>query len=304
MRAAAVFFTLAFLTSPFWNLNPLALSEAQVSVILHLRIPRILCSFLAGSTLSLAGLILQHMLRNPLAGPYTLGLSSGASLFVATGLFLGLAPWTLPFLSFMGAMGMALVLFLAVSLTRAFSITSLLLMGMALGLLSSSVISIFQLLGGELGLSSFLVWTFGSTDVYGTAPVLVCALGFGILALFAHFKRAEITMVGVSESFAETRGVGVVKLQKAMFLATSTAVSLIVSQTGPIAFVGLIVPNIIKQMKGHLFREIFPTCLLFGGLFLSLADSLARQVEVVSLPIGAVTILFGTPYLVFLLLRP
>ena len=306
MKSLLTILLILVVTSPLWpegHCNPWALSENDVEIILSLRIPRILCAFFSGASLSLGGLLFQNLFKNVLATPYTLGVSAGASLMVAVGIFLDVAILGLPFLSFFGAFGVVLILLLATAVMKVFSVTKLLLMGVAIGLFSSSLISLLQLMGGKLGTFSYLIWILGSTDVYGRIPVLLCFLGLSCLTIFSFFRRSEITLLGISDSFALRTGVSVLKLQKEILFVTSFSVSLIISQVGPIGFVGLIIPNLIREIKGHLFRENYLVCLIFGGCFLSLLDTLSRLMSSFSLPIGAVMPIVGVPYLIYILLR-
>ena len=209
----------------------------------------------------------------------------------------------LPLLSFFGAFGVALILLFAMAVMKVFSVTGLLLMGVALGILSSSLISLLQLTGGRFGPFSYLTWILGSTDVYGPIPVLLCFLGLSSLMVFSFCRRSEITLLGISDGFALRTGVHVTKIQKEILFVTSLSVSLIISQVGPIGFVGLIIPNLIRELRGHLFRENYLVCLIFGGCFLSLLDTLSRLVTSLSLPVGAVMPIVGVPYFIAILLR-
>ncbi len=306
MKSLLIILLALIVTSPLWpqgHLNPWALDENEIEIILSLRIPRILCAFFSGAALALGGLLFQNLFNNILATPYTLGVSTGASLMVAVGIFLDVALLGLPFLSFLGAFGVILILLSAMALMKVFSVTKLLLVGVALGLLSSSLISILQLLGGRLGPFSYLTWILGSTDVYGGIPVLLCFFGLSCLAVFSFFRRSEITLLGISDGFASRTGVHVLRLQKEILFVTSFSISLIISQVGPIGFVGLVIPNFVRELQGHLFRENYLICLVLGGCFLSLLDTLSRLVTSLSLPIGAVMSIVGVPYFVFILLR-
>ena len=303
-RALVVLALLAFAASPLWSGGLLDPREpAGRAVVLGLRVPRILCGFLGGAALALSGALFQGMFRNPLATPYTLGMATGASLAVALGVFLGAGGWGLAPLSFAGAGATALLLLLAASAGPRLSTDRLLLAGVAVALFGSSVVGVLRIVGDAPALASFLDWTLGSTDVHGTAPVLVCLLALAVLLAFSALRRAEVTVLSASAALAPGRGVDPDRLRREILLAVSLATSLVVSQLGPVGFVGLVVPNLLREAGLGLFRRHFPHCLLAGGLFLSLVDSLSRTLLPVHLPVGSVMALVGTPFFVLVLAK-
>ena len=303
MRRAWYFLPVLFMGAPFWSgglIDPLSMDETEMMILVHLRIPRILCAFFSGAVLALAGMIFQNMFQNSLATPYTLGVSTGASLAVALGVFFGVGA-SASLLAFVGASAVTVLLSISVAV-HAYA-TNLLLMGVAIGLLASSAISVLHFFGDAFAMASYFRWTLGSTDVLGYGPVGICGASFVIIALFARFIRARLTIVGVSRSLALARGVDVSGLHRSALAIVSLAVSLIVSQCGPIGFVGLVVPHIVRGSFGGLFRHHYLACLLFGGFFLAVVDAISRTLVDSSLPVGAVTALIGAPYLIFIVAK-
>ena len=302
-RAWAWLFALAAATSPLWSgglIDPLSLDATDAMILVHLRIPRLACAFFAGGVLSLAGLLFQNMFQNPLATPYTLGVSTGASLAVALGIFFG-AAGSVPLLAFAGAASVSAVLLLVQVLWA--QTTTLLLMGVAIGLLASGALSVLHFFGDAFSMASFFRWSLGSTDVMGYGPVALCAGAFALVASFARLRRAQVTLLGASRTLALARGLDVARLQREILALVSLAVSLVVSQTGPIGFVGLVVPHFVKLGDGRTFRHHYLKCALFGGCFLTLACALSHSFAGTALPVGAVTTLIGVPCFVFILAR-
>ena len=194
-----------FVASPFWSggfIDPFSLDATEVMILVHLRIPRILCAFFAGAVLALAGMIFQNMFQNVLATPYTLGISTGASLVVALGVFLGVGD-SVALLAFVGAAAVAVLLSSAAALSAC--TTTLLLIGVSIGLLASSGISVLHFLGDAFSMASFFRWSLGSTDVMGYGPVGICGAAFVLLVVFARSHRAQLTILGTSRTFALAR---------------------------------------------------------------------------------------------------
>jgi len=292
-------------------INPLAedLSELDEHIFFNLRIPRVLFAFVCGAALSLSGMAFQAMFRNPLATPFTLGVSSGASLggalYIRFGLafsLLGLPGITL--FAFCGALLTLLVVYLLTRLRGAFNTATLLLAGIAINFFCSSLILFVQYLSGLGDSFQIMRWMMGALDITGYQKLLQVLpfflLGTGILSVLIH----DLNLLLTGEELAISRGVTVSRTKKLLFLAASLLVGSVVAFCGPIGFVGMMAPHICRLLIGHDHRWLAPATLLFGGLFLVLCDTVARTlVSPAEIPVGVITALLGGPFFLVLLLN-
>jgi iron complex transport system permease protein len=288
---------------------PLSADGLEREILVSLRIPRVLCAFAAGAMLSLSGMSFQALFRNPLATPFTLGISSGAALGAATFIRLGFA------FAFLGISGTSLAAFggallavaLVYGLTRlkgGFTTTTLLLAGIAISFFFSSLILLIQYLSGFEQSFRIVQWMMGSLTAadYGKlANLLVFLAGGGTLLLFLH---REMNLLMVGEDIAISRGVNVGRVKKLIFLAASLMVGGVVAVCGPIGFVGMMAPHICRLLVGADHRWLAPASFLFGGLFLTVCDTLARSAPSgAEIPVGIITAMLGGPFFIWLLLN-
>ncbi|HEX4498330.1 MAG TPA: iron ABC transporter permease [Thermoanaerobaculia bacterium] len=272
----------------------------------QIRLPRILLSLLGGAALAVSGLGFQTLFRNPLAEPYTLGVSSGAALGAVLalrfegGTFLGLS--LVGIASFAGALG-ATALIVGLALRRQGVETStLLLAGVAVSLSCSAIILFLQYLADSTQTFRMVRWMMGGLSVVGYGEVLwllpwVIA---GSAALFA--LRWELNLLLTGEELAASRGVDLARLRRLVLLATSLMIGALVAVAGPIGFVGLIVPHMLRRLVGHDHLFLLPACILGGGAFLTLCDAVGRTVMApAELPVGILTALLGGPFFLWLL---
>ena len=287
---------------------PFSATGQEREILFNIRIPRVLCAFAAGAMLSLSGMSFQALFRNPLATPFTLGVSSGAALGAAIFIRLGLA------FSIAGISGTSLAAFtgamiavaLVYGLTRikgGFTTTTLLLAGIAISFFFSSLILLIQYTSGLSHSFRIIQWMMGSLTAadYGKLVNLLPFLGAGaVLLLFLH-REMNLFMVG--EDIAVSRGVNVGLVKKLIFLAASLMVGGVVAVCGPIGFVGMMSPHICRLLVGADHRFLTPAAFLFGGLFLALCDTLARTlIAPAEIPVGVITALLGGPFFIWLLL--
>jgi iron complex transport system permease protein len=278
-------------------------------ILLKLRIPRVLTAFLAGIALAASGMIFQALFRNPLATPYTLGVSGGAALgatiwmrFGAPLLFLGVSGTSIA--GFLGALGAAALVYGLARIKSGFPTATLLLAGVAVNLFFSSLILLMQYFSDPGETFRMIRWLMGGFSVVGfTTPanlfVFVCA---GLL--IAGLLTREMNLLLTGEELAGARGVNVDRTKKLLFLSASLMTGAAVAFCGPIAFVGLMVPHICRQLIGSDHRKLFPAVILFGGAFLVICDGLARTVLApVEMPAGLITSLLGGPFFLWLLLK-
>jgi iron complex transport system permease protein len=276
------------------------------SIFWQIRLPRILLALLGGAALATSGLGFQTLFRNPLAEPYTLGVSSGAALGAVIALrfeggqFLGLSLVGLA--SFAGALG-ATALIVGLALRRqGIETSTLLLAGVAVSLSCSAIILFLQYLADSTQTFRMVRWMMGGLSVVGYTEVLWLlpfVLG-GSAALFA--LRWELNLLLTGEELAASRGVDLARLRRYVLLATSLMIGALVAVAGPIGFVGLIVPHMLRRFVGHDHLFLVPACILGGGAFLTLCDAAGRTIlSPAELPVGILTALLGGPFFLWLL---
>jgi iron complex transport system permease protein len=276
------------------------------SIFWQIRLPRILLALLGGAALATSGLGFQTLFRNPLAEPYTLGVSSGAALGAVIALryeggqFLGLSLVGLA--SFAGALG-ATALIVGLAMRRqGIQTSTLLLAGVAVSLSCSAIILFLQYLADSTQTFRMVRWMMGGLSVVGYTEVLWLlpfVLG-GSAALFV--LRWELNLLLTGEELAASRGVDLARLRRLVLLATSLMIGALVAVAGPIGFVGLIVPHMLRRFVGHDHLYLVPACILGGGAFLTLCDAVGRTIlSPAELPVGILTALLGGPFFLWLL---
>ena len=281
----------------------------QYNLLTEFRIPRIAMALVAGVSLSISGLLLQTLFNNPLAGPSILGLTSGAHLFVAitvlgTGFLSGpLLDAGITASAGLGALVFGLLILLVAGKVR--SHVSLLLIGMMLGTFVSAVTEILLSRSDPNALKAFTMWSFGSLQnvAFDQLPViLVCTL-LGCIAAFFIVKPLNALVLG--ERQAKVLGVNIRRTQWLILIIVSLLTGLVTAFCGPIAFVGLIVPNLVKifyRTGNH--QQLLVGSALAGAIFMLLCDLLIVLLEpVISLPVNSLTSVIGAPVVVMLLLK-
>ena len=299
--------------APLIGSNPVSLEDvfrgepSASTIFWQIRLPRVLLALLAGAGLAVSGLSFQTLFRNPLAEPYTLGIAGGAALGavlalrVEGGELLGLP--LVAFASFAGAVG-ATALIVGLALRRhGVETPTLLLAGIAVSLSSSAIILFLQYLSDSTQTFRMVRWMMGGLAVVGYTEVLwlVPWVLVGSAVLLA--LRWELNLLLTGEELAASRGVDLARLRFRVLLATSLMVGALVAVAGPIGFVGLIVPHILRRFVGHDHLFLAPACLLGGGAFLTICDAAARTVMApAELPVGILTALLGGPFFLWLLI--
>jgi iron complex transport system permease protein len=280
----------------------------ESDIFWKIRIPRVCISFLAGAGLAVSGMAFQAMFRNPLATPFTLGVASGASLGAAIYVRLGLVFSVLGIsgisvFAFTGAILSILLVYGLTEVKSGFSTTTMLLAGVAISFFFSSIILFIQYMSDFTHSFRILHWLMGGLEVVGFESVLNMApfviSGSAIILYMTH----ELNLMMTGEEIAISRGVSVRKTKKVLFFATSLMVGGVVAICGPIGFVGMMGPHICRLLIGADHRYLTPATLLFGGVFLTLCDMLARTlIAPAEMPVGIITALLGGPFFVWLLL--
>lgn len=282
--------------------------DAQIFFVA--RLPRVLAAALVGASLALSGVVFQALLRNPLASPDTLGVSAGASLGAMMAItfnldfsLLGIS--AVPLASFAGSMGALTIVYgLSAARRRGTSTVVLLLGGVTLQALLGAVIAFVQFLADFTQTFRNVRWLMGSLDVASFAP-LVAALGPMLIAWagFATLPRV-LNLISVGNESAAARGVNVERTERIALISASLATGAAVSLAGPVSFVGIIVPHLVRLIVGADHRLVLPASALFGAAFLIGCDLTARTIIApLELPVGIITAIIGGPVFLWLLFR-
>ncbi len=277
-------------------------------IVWQIRVPRVLLAALIGATLTTAGTVVQALVRNSLADPFLLGVSSGASVGATAvllfGAFASLGLWALSVGSVLGAMGAMAAVFLVSRTGRQLAPTHLILCGVVLSALFESVTSFLLFRGNPQATQSVLFWLLGS---FGNAnwtqlPIPAACLVVGMGYLMAQARSLNALAMGAEP--AASLGVDVARLRRNLFIVTSLMVGVAVAVSGVIGFVGLVVPHIVRLMVGSDHRRVLPVGVLFGASFMVVGDLLARTiVSPQEMPIGVITAFIGAPTLLVLIRR-
>ncbi len=284
-----------------------ALAEDLEAVIETARAPRAVMALLIGASLGVGGVVMQSIFRNPLAEPGVVGISSGAALAATSAIAFGFGtafPYLLPLVAFLGAIA-AIILITVIAGWSGNSLTSLILTGLALNALISALITLILLSVGSFFVQrQILFWLAGGLDLssWGNLGYAIVPIAVG-LTIVAYFTRDLNTMLlGKDEALALGTRVGLVR--PLLLFATALIVGAAVAFSGVIAFVGIIIPHLVRMFVGHDHRVVLPFAVVSGALFLLLADTLARTVIAPSeLRVGIVTGLLGAPFFLLVLIR-
>jgi len=306
--AASVLFIIVLCTgykpSFIGSIKALFAGGRSYDVLAQIRFPRVLLGFIVGAALSVSGVLLQAVLRNPLAEPFLLGVSSGG-VFGATlaTLLGGVTLFSRTSAALAGAFIAIGIVYILASSTR-FHPFALILTGVAVNAAFSSIVLLLTVMLSEQQLHQtvyFLMGTLGRPLRLES----VVAVGLPVLALtvFALFQSNRLNALMLGDESAAAAGVKTKRLRAAVFLTASALAALCVSLTGLIGFVGLVVPHLVRLTFGGDHRLLIPLTALCGGVFLSVCDAAARSLASFALPVGVVTALLGAPLLIFLLWR-
>lgn len=293
-------------------------SEINRQIILNLRLPRILAATLTGTLLSLAGVIMQIVLRNPLASPYTLGISNAAACGAAFGIvFLGtnapllrtsqlpapIAPYMITASAFVGSLiGLAVILSI-IKLKQA-SVETIILSGIVINALFGAGIAVVQYLADNAQLASIVFWNFGDLGRSDWQKLIFLATVTLPAFLYFYLKRWDYKALSAGDEYAQSIGVAPQRTRITSLVITSLCTAAAVSFFGVIAFVGLVVPHIVRKFTGADEEFLIIGSAVFGSMFLLLCDTVARTVIApVILPVGILTSFIGVPLFLFLLIR-
>jgi len=283
-------------------------SDIDADIFYNQRVPRVLLAFLTGAVLAVAGNTFQVILRNPLATPYTLGVTGGASV----GAYLAIAFPVLNFsigkfssiqlMAILGAGVVGLMIYAASRKKNGLSMHTMLLAGVTIGIMCGAFIMLIRYLTDPNLLGALDKWTMGRLDMIGFDSFYsVLPLSLAGLIMIAFYVRS-LNHIALGEEMASGHGVDVSAVQKNCFIGASVATAAVVSTVGPIGFVGLIVPHMVRYFSGYDNRPVMVGCACMGGAFLVICDAIARTIiSPAEIPVGVITALIGGPCFIYLL---
>lgn len=288
--------------------------ESWETIIINFRLPKAITAVLVGSGLSISGLLMQTLFRNPLAGPFVLGISSGASLGVAI-LILGssvfggflltnsASNWSLPIAASLGAFLVLSAVVIAANRVR--NTMSILIIGLMFGSLTSAIISVLAYFSEAAQIQQYLFWSFGSLGNLSWKELLVFGIIYFIGMITTIFVIKPLNSFLLGENYAKSSGINIKKNRNIILLITSLLTGVITAFSGPIAFVGLAVPHIARMFfttSNH--KILIPATAIIGAIILLICDAIAQlPSSEYTLPINAITSLFGAPVVIWLLIR-
>jgi iron complex transport system permease protein len=285
------------------------INEIDQTILHYSRLPKALTAVICGAALSVAGLQMQTLFRNPLAGPYILGISSGAGLGVAILLmglgFLGLSAisaWSLAAAAFAGAFSILLILLILSY--RIKDVMTLLIVGIMIGAVATALIGILQYFSTDFQLKSFVIWSLGSLDSVSYQKLGIMGGACALAILIAFFSSKPLNALLMGEAFASSIGIKINRIRILSILSTGILAGTVTAYCGPIGFVGIVVPHLSRmlfQTTDHSW--LIPICALLGGISLLFADILSHLfVNQIALPINSITALLGIPIIIWILL--
>lgn len=310
MMLLAVLVLIIFCCALFLGQNmiqPGALSDVDREILMDIRLPRILVAFLMGMALGASGAVLQGILRNPLADPYILGISSGASLLAALGIIGGLSflgSFTVPVLAFSGAIITGGIVGVMGLKRGGFWPERLLLAGVGLSFLFSALLMLLMSLSTDEGLRRAMLWIFGDLSMsdWQRIPYGVVLVFAGVAISLCRAKALNALMLG--DELAHSLGFSPQRERFILFTSVGLLTAASVSLGGMIGFIGLLMPHIMRFFFGADSRALIPASALGGGALLCIADLASRSVlPPAELPAGMVTAIIGAPYFLYLLRR-
>ena len=290
--------------------SPDALSAPQQAIIWQVRLPYALMAVLVGAALSLAGAEMQTILNNPLASPFTLGVSSAASFGAALAIVLGVslplvpAEWMVPINAFVFAFGSVLLLLQAMARRRSAGVETVVLLGIALVFAFNALVALVQFLSSQEALQQLVFWSMGSLSRATWNHVGVLAVVLAIVLPFSLMAAGRLTSLRLGEDRARSFGVDVGRLRFLTLLRVSLLAATSVAFAGTIGFIGLVGPHMARLLLGEDHRFFLPASVLCGALIMSLASVASKTlVPGALMPVGIVTAIVGVPVFLFLIFR-
>jgi len=288
-------------------IQPFGLSEMDRQIIFSIRLPRVVISILMGMALGASGAVLQGILRNPLADPYILGISSGAALTAAAGIIAGVTffgIFTIPVLAFAGALFTGIFVGAMGWKRGGFWPDRLLLAGVGLGFLFSALLMLLMSISSNEGLKRATLWIFGDLSISDWSIIpygfIFIAVGLGI----SMFRSKALNSLILGDDLSHSLGFSPRKERFILFISVGLMTAASVSLGGMIGFIGLLIPHIGRFIIGSDSRILIPVSALGGGVLLCMADLIGKSiVSPMELPAGIITAILGAPYFLYLLRR-
>ena len=284
------------------NLSFSELFAPENRPILHLRLVRVILAIIAGSGLSVCGIALQAILRNPLAEPYLLGTSSGAGLAAVIALTLGLAVTYIPFAAFIGAILSTLLVYYISRERGKIGVQSLILSGIIVSIAFSAIILFLLSTSEREALHGISWWLWGNLEVFDfkLLSIVGVIVAFGIFTVYMFSQ--DLNAISIGEEEAVHLGINVELMKKILLFLVSLITAAIISVCGVIGFVGLIIPHMSRLIIGPNHKLLIPVSCVLSSAFMILCDSLARTIFAPSeIPIGVITAIVGAPIFIILL---
>ncbi len=285
-------------------LNDPGMDSMKRAIIFNIRFPRVMLAALTGGALSLGGLVFQALLRNPLADPYILGISGGSAIGAIIGIILGFSRFPgVSAAAFAGSMA-ALFLLLVMSSGQSKFKDSLLLSGVMVNAFAGAIIMFLMSMTNDSRLHNIMFWLMGDLSLADMNQILILAIAllpcFALIFRFSH----SMNLLLMGEEVAKTMGVNIRFVATSLLITTSFMVSITVSYCGPVGFVGLVMPHLLRLVIGADHRVLAPACIIGGGSYMVVCDILSRTLPSQGeMPAGVVTALIGAPLFIFLLKR-
>lgn len=285
-----------------------AKGSAEYAILFDIRLPRIILGFAVGGALSLAGVLLQGMFRNPLVEPYTLGISGGAALGVALSIIFKTAKhFGVVFMPLAGFLGAIVVITLLYSLSvkkRILKMYELLLCGVMLSFICSSFLMLIMAVSKVTDLHGIVFWMMGSLEEPNTVLVWATVVASILGLLVSYFFCFDLNALLLGEEEALHLGVNIERTKKFIFITASLLTGISVSVAGIIGFVGLLIPHLVRMFVGNDYRILNIASFLLGGAFLILCDTLARVIiSPLELPVGVITGILGGSLFIYTILK-
>lgn len=310
---AYVFALVSWIIAVLFSIRFGAVPDATIELIMQLRVPRVLLASAVGMGLSVAGVTLQAIFANTLAEPYTIGVSSGAALGAVLGTAFDLSSFAGPVAiafgltgatgtAFAGALLFTAILY-AISLRQATSGVTLLLCGVMLGFLGSSLIALWMALTDTNGIQAVLQWLLGDLSRARLQGSLLSLLSVLLLSSMSWRRWREMDCLLLGDEQAMSLGISVNHIRRRLMLISAMIIALCVSSAGMIGFIGLIVPHFGRRLVGSMHFRLIPLCAIFGAATLTAADGLSRiLVRPYELPVGVITAIIGSPLFLWIML--
>ncbi|MGO4947275.1 FecCD family ABC transporter permease [Blautia sp. Sow4_E7] len=287
------------------NVSLEEISQRNITIIWNIRFPRIILGFIAGAALAVSGAGYQGIFKNPMADPFVLGVSSGAALGAAIGIVchftfrIGVFNSTM-LLAFVGSFAALILVYSISRVGRKAPVATLLLSGVAINSTLSALMS-FLMMMNKQSMDQIIFWTMGTLNGKGWNQIKAVLpwVIIGLTVMLLSSRELDIMLTG--EDTATQLGVNIEFVKRKILFASSLLTASVISVTGIIGFVGLVVPHVVRLFTGPKHRKLLPVSLIFGGAFMVICDTLSRSLTTSEIPVGIITSICGGPFFLYLL---